>query len=306
MDKQTEKLTGIIPPLVTPLEPDGRIDEDSLKKLISHCINGGVSGIFVLGSCGEGTSLTAEQKKRTVRTALREAEGKVPVLVGTLETSTEKIAEEIKEYEDMGAQYFVSAVPYYLSPEGQEGIICHYRFLAEHTRGRVIVYNIPPYVHYDILPETMKKLLDIPGIIAVKDSTGDWGLFQKALFLNNHGGMLSGNEDLCGAAMLFGADGCVPCLANVYPEFYSRFYQYAAEGNIEKVIECQRAVIKMKKVLNLAGNWIAAVKYLCFRKGLIQPYTTRGITKISEKEKRNIESYLSENGELNISTMKTM
>ena len=120
-------------------------------------------------------------------------------------------------------------------------------------------------------------------------------LCQKALFLNESGGILSGNEDFCGAAMLFGAEGCVPCLANAYPEFYSRFYRYAMEKNIDKVLECQKAVVRMKKTLELAGNWIAAVKYLCARKGLISLYTTRGIPEPDQSEIRKMEEYLREN-----------
>ena len=98
----------------------------------------------MLGSCGEGTSLTGAQKRTAVKCALEAAEGKVPVLAGVLETSTEKILEEIRCYEQLGAEYFVSAVPYYLSPGGQEGILEHYRFLAEHTKGSLIAYTFRP------------------------------------------------------------------------------------------------------------------------------------------------------------------
>lgn len=292
------KIKGIIPPLVTPLDREGRVDEEALEKLITHCIQGGVSALFILGSCGEGSVLTDIQKKAAVRCALKAAGNKIPVLVGALETSSQKILKEIKDYEDMGAEYFVSATPYYLTPEGQAGILRHYRFLAEHIEGKLIAYNIPPYVHCNILPETMKKLLEIPKIIAVKDSTGDWSLFQKALFLNPDGGILSGNEELCGAAMLFGAEGCVPCLANAYPAFYSAMYQYARDKNIEKVIEYQKAVVEMKKVLGFTENWIAAVKYLCARKGLIQPYTARGIPVINKAEQEKVEAFLAENEKL--------
>ncbi|HIY01112.1 MAG TPA: dihydrodipicolinate synthase family protein [Candidatus Blautia faecipullorum] len=298
MKGKTDKLEGIIPPLVTPLDQKRRVDKDSLENLIGHVIKGGVSGIFMLGSCGEGSSLTAGQKREAVQCALKAAGGRIPVLVGVLETSAEKIIEEIKTYEAMGAEYFVAAAPYYLAPEGQEGILRHYRLLADNTRGRLLVYNIPPYVHCDIFPETMKRLLEIPEVIAVKDSTGDWSLCQKALFLNPDGGILSGNEDLCGAAMLFGAKGCVPCLANAYPEFYVEMYRYARERNVEKVMEYQKAIMKMKKVLDYTRNWVAAVKYLCVRKNLIQPYTTYGITPASPDEKEKIEKYLLENERL--------
>ena len=290
-----ERLRGIIPPLVTPLDENRNIDKKSLKKLIDYCIDGGVSGIFVLGSCGEGSALGIEKKKTVVKYALKYINGRVPLLVGALETSSEKVLEEIKIYENLGAKYFVSAVPYYLEPEDQKGIIKHYQFLTENIKGKLIAYNIPSYVHYDILPQTMKYLLKFPRLIAIKDSTSNWSLFQKALVLNKTGGMLSGNEDLCGAALIFGADGCVPCLANAYPNFYSKLYRCAGEGNIEGIKECQEAIIQMNKVLEFSKNWIAVVKYLCFRKGLMQPYTSFDVSELSKEEKENIEDYLMKN-----------
>ena len=103
-----ERLRGIIPPLVTPLDENRNIDKKSLKKLIDYCIDGGVSGIFVLGSCGEGSALGIEKKKTVVKYALKYINGRVPLLVGALETSSEKVLEEIKIYENLGAKYFVS------------------------------------------------------------------------------------------------------------------------------------------------------------------------------------------------------
>lgn len=295
MSDTIKELNGIIIPLVTPLDYENNIDKKSLKKLIDYCIEGGAAGIFVLGSCGEGSILSTEKKKEVVRYALEYTKEKVPLLVGVLESSSEKVLGEIKSYEELGAAYFVSTVPYYISPGDQEEILKHYRFLAENIKGKLIAYNIPSYTHCDIMPDTMKKLLEISNLIAVKDSTDRWDLFQKALFLNKTGGIISGNEDLCGAALLFGAEGCVPCLANAYPKFYSKLYMYAKEKNIKKVIQYQEIIIKIKNVLNFAHSWIAAVKYLCARKGLINPYMSYGIAELSQEEVENIEKYLAEN-----------
>ena len=115
----------------------------------------------MLGSCGEGSALGIEKKKTVVKYALKYINGRVPLLVGALETSSEKVLEEIKIYENLGAKYFVSAVPYYLEPEDQKGIIKHYQFLTENIKGKLIAYNIPSYVHYDILPPTaFKSIVD--------------------------------------------------------------------------------------------------------------------------------------------------
>lgn len=295
MNDTIKRLSGIIVPLVTPLDYEKKIDKKSLKRLIDYCIEKGATGIFVLGSCGEGSVLGIEKKKEVVRYALEYTKEKVPLLVGALESSSEKIIEEIRIYEELGAVYFVSTTPYYISPENQEEILNHYRFLAKNIKGKLISYNIPSYTHCNIMPDTMKKLLEIPNLIAVKDSTDRWDLFQKALFLNKTGGIISGNEDLCGAALLFGAEGCVPCLANAYPEFYTKLYMYAKEKNIEKVIKYQETIMKIKNVLNYAHSWIAVVKYLCARKGLIDPYTSDGIAELNQEEIKNIEKYLVEN-----------
>lgn len=288
-----ERLKGIIPPLVSPLDQELKVDEKALEQMINHCVEGGVSGIFVLGSCGEGSALTNEQKMLIVKKSVEFTKGRIPLLAGVLESSTERALETISAYEKMGAEYFVVTVPYYLGPDGQEEIIRHYQFLAEHTRGKLIAYNIPPYVHCDILPETMRELLKISNLIAVKDSTGDWKLFQRALFLNQ-GRIFSGNEDLCGAGMLFGADGCVPCLANIWPQFFCKMYLWANEGNVEKVLQCQEEIEKAKTVFTYAKNWIAVVKYLCNKEGLIQPWTSRSIPDLTVKEKEQIDLFLKE------------
>lgn len=286
------EIKGIIPPLLTPLDKDGNVDEAALEKLIEHCIKGGVDGIFVLGSCGEGTVLSGEQRRAVVKKSLEVIKGRVPLLVGVLETAASRVLEEIWTFEKLGAEYFVATVPYYLSPTGQEDILVHYRYISQNMHGKLIIYNIPPYTHSDILPDTMAKLLEVPNIIAIKDSTGDWALFQSALLAERSGSLLSGNEDLCGAAMLFGADGCVPCLANIYPAFYVDMFRYAQAKNVDKVMEYQKAIIEMKKALSFGKSWIAVVKYLCARKGIIQPYMGAVLPELTESEKTAIERYL--------------
>lgn len=287
-----KEIRGIIPPLVTPLTEEGEIDVPAVHRLTEHCIQGGVDGIFVLGSCGEGTVLNRKDRKTVVKASLEAVNGRVALLVGVLETSADRVVEEIKEYEKYGAEYFVVAAPYYLQVTGQEELLAHYGFIAENIQGKVIVYNIPPYTHSDILPETMKKLLEIPGVAGVKDSTGDWALFQKALFSGIKGSLLSGNEDLCGPAMLFGADGCVPCLANIYPAFYRDMFRYAQEKNVEKVQQYQKQILEVKEVFRFGKSWIGVVKYLCSRKGLILPRTAGVISELTEEEKGKIDTYL--------------
>ncbi len=287
-----KEIQGIIPPLLTPLDREGDVDVPALKRLIEHCIRGGVSGIFVLGSCGEGTVLSREQRRCAAEKALEITGERIPVLVGVLETSAAGITEEIKEYEEMGAEYFVAAAPYYLPPGSQEEILEHFRYITEHMHGKLIIYNIPPYTNSDILPTTMERLLEMPKVTAIKDSTGNWALFQKILFAEKKGSLLSGNEDLCGAAMLLGADGCVPCLANIYPGFYVDMLGYGREKNVDKILEYQRAIVEMKEVFQYGRSWIAVVKYLCARKGLILPYVGKTLPELTEGEKNAIEEYL--------------
>ena len=285
---------GIVPPLVSPLNEDGTIDVAGTINMIDHCIRGKADGIFLLGSCGEGSVLAKAERKLLIETALKGIDDRVPLLVGVLETSAKKVVEEILNLEKTGVKYFVVTPPYYLSTEVQGEILEHFRYISKRIHGKLIVYNIPSYVHSSIYPETMMELLSIDNVISVKDSTGDWGMHQKALFLKQEirnydsKSFMCGNEDFAYASLSLGADGCVPCFANAYPELYSRMQMAAKDKNTVGMVQCQKVIGDLKEVLSMGASWIGVVKYLCSLKGLIQPYTGDGLPELTDDQKREI------------------
>jgi len=289
-----KRLSGIIPPLVTPVNQDGSLDNESLEKIINNCIEHGCNGIFIMGSCGEGSVMGSALRKELTQKAVSAVNARVPLLVGVLENSTQKVIEEIKRLETCGAEYFVVTAPYYLAVSGQEEIYRHFKAVAESTDKMIVVYNIPCFVHCDILPETMRKLCMIKNIVGVKDSTGSWDLFQRALMLKKTQdfNLLSGDENLCAAGMLFGADGCVPCLANAYPSTLVDLYKAATEKDVERVFHLETRLVNTKKVWGCGGYWIAIVKYLCARKGLCKEYTLTPSENLTDAQKKFIDDLL--------------
>lgn len=287
-------LKGIIPPLVTPLQEDGSLDEKGLKRLVDHCIRGGVDGIFILGSCGEGSVFPIGFRKEFTQKTLEFAAGRVPVLVGVLDNSTPKVIEGIKALAETGAEYFVVTAPYYLAVTGQEAIYRHYQTVAASTEKKIVIYNIPSFTHTNIAPETAARLLrDIDNIAGEKDSTDDWAQFEKELFLKTEetGSLLSGCEETCALSMLLGADGCVPCLANAYPAFFAELYAAAREGNVEKVFSMQKEITELRAIMG-CGYWVSIVKYLCARKDLIQDYPAAPEVPLTAEQKQAVEGIL--------------
>ena len=290
-------LRGIIPPLVTPLRLDGSIDKEGIAKLAEYQIKAGIQSVFILGSCGEGSVLERDECAEMVKESVKVTADRVNLLVGVLEPSAERVVEAVRVYEQFGAERFVVPAPFYLSVSDQDEILRHYEYIADRVEGELIVYNIPDYVHTHILPETAEKLLGHSKIAGIKDSTGDWALFQKLLLeYQGRKGILSGNENLCGAAMLLGADGCVPCLANAYPGLYQKMYEAAKEKDIREVTEYQRVILKMKDIMAVGKHWIAAVKYMCARKGVIMPYVKGSACPLTAAETEKMDALLEEAG----------
>lgn len=294
------KLSGVIPPLVTPVHRDGSLDVESLRRLIDHCISGGCNGIFIMGSCGEGSVLPSGLRRELTARAVEIVADRVPLLVGALESSTQKVIEEIGRLTPCGAEYFVVTAPFYLAASGQAQIYEHFRAVASSTDRKIVAYNIPCFAHCDILPETQEKLCRIENIVAVKDSTGSWDLFQKALMIKKQRDftLLSGDESLSSAGMLFGSDGCVPCLGNAYPRALADMYEAAKNKDVDRVFDLMTRLVNTKKAWGSGGYWIAIVKYLCARKGLCQPYTLTPSEDLTDAQKQFIDDLLDGREEL--------
>lgn len=266
-----QKYSGIIPPLVTPLKDNEELDVNALHKLLEHCIDGGVSGIFVNGTSGEAMRVTDKVWEDNTREVLKSANEKIPVFCGAIDSSTSRVIEKIKKIEDMGGTIAVCTPPFYLASFGQDEILRHFEKICKSTKIDIAVYNIPETTHVNILPETIVELTEFENIVAYKDSTANWQQLQRVLFLckNKDMAILNGAEELCACAMIYGSDGCIPGLANFFPDLFVRLYRACKAGNIKESFEIQEQIYNIRKSIFVNGCWMSGMKFLvkAFRLG---------------------------------------
>ena len=230
--------SGVIPPVVTPDTPNHQLDVVSFERSINRLIEAGVDGLFFLGSSGEVVFATDERRDQIVREAVRIVDHRVPVLVGIIDTETERVLEHGRRALALGADALVATAPFY-ALGGPADVEEHFRILHQELDAPLFAYDIPVCVHTK-LPWKMLARLGAEGVLAgVKDSSGDDVSFRYLVQENEKNGhpltLLTGHEIVVDGALLSGADGSVPGLANVEPEGYVRMWKAAQDGNWTEV-----------------------------------------------------------------------
>lgn len=225
--------SGVIPPVVTPLTEDGDLDRVSLERVVGHLLDGGVSGLFALGSSGETAYLTPGQQDEVIKVIASAAAGQVPVLVGAIETTTNRAIERARAAAALGADAVVATAPFYTRTHATE-IDRHFRDIAAAVDLPLLAYDVPVCVHSKLDPELLLPLAEEGVLAGVKDSSGDDGSFRRlAIGARDLTGfsVLTGHELVVDAMMLSGADGSVPGLGNVDPHGYVRLHEAAVRGD---------------------------------------------------------------------------
>ena len=228
------KLRGVVPPVVVPDTPERELDIPSFERLINRMIDAGVDGLFFLGSSGEVVFSTDERRDQVTREAVRIVDGRVPVLVGIIDTETERVIEQGKRALSMGADALVATAPFY-ALGGQLEAEEHFRCLHEALDAPLYAYDIPVCVHTKLSWKLLAKL-GAEGVLAgVKDSSGDDISFRYLCQENEKLGhpmqLFTGHEIVVDGALLSGADGSVPGLANIEPAGYVRMWKAAEAGD---------------------------------------------------------------------------
>lgn len=297
MDSKREKYgRGVTVAVITPLKKDRSIDRKGLETIINHDISGGVHGIFVLGTTGEGPCFTEKDRVEIIRTARKVTPESIPLYVGVMDTSTRRVKENIILAQDNGADIVVVTPPYFLSvrPGKQDEIIRHMELSAKYANVPVIAYNIPQCTYVNIELPTVRRILEIDNVIGLKDSSGDWEQFQKEIFLKNEINfkLQMGAEDLAGAALLMGADGCVSGVGNYEPGLIVQMYEEAKQGKIEKVKQLQRKAARLRETCFVGEFWLSGLKYACSALGLCEEYVSEPFPRLTEAQKQEVRNIL--------------
>ncbi|MGW1210597.1 dihydrodipicolinate synthase family protein [Streptomyces sp. NPDC002499] len=220
-------LTGVVPPVCTPLTPDGEVDIPSLLRLVDHLVGGGVDALFVLGSSSEAAYLTDRRRRQVVESVVGHVGGQLPVLAGVIDMTTPRVLDHVESVTAAGADAVVVTAPYYTSTHPAE-IARHFRLIAAASPVPVVAYDIPVAVHSKLPADLVLELAADGTLAGLKDSSGDLAGFREvvtgARALTGFS-VLTGSELFVDSALALGAHGAVPGLANVDPHGYVRLHR---------------------------------------------------------------------------------
>ncbi len=296
------KIRGIIPPLVTPLKDSITLDERGMERLIEHVLRGGVHGIFILGTTGEGPSLGSKLKRQVIKLACSICRKQIPVYVGVSDTSFAETL-RLSEYAwDCGATALVLAPPYYF-PTGQAELLEYFEHLVPELPLPLILYNMPAMTKINFEINTLKILFKMKGIIGMKDSSGNMIYLHRIRNLlekNKKISLLVGPEELLAEAVLFGCDGGICGGANIFPKLYVSLYQAAEKGDLNTVRSLHSAVIKIGDLLYGVGHYnsrvIKGIKCALSCLNICDDFMSEPFHRFRDKERRKIELMLKQLG----------
>ena len=226
-------LTGVVPPLISPLGDGGDADAGAMAALVEHVVTGGCTGLFVLGGCGEGAWLTTAQRDAVVRAAVKAAAGRVPVLAAVMLPATGPAVEAARRARGEGADAVVVGSPYYFAVDGG-GHRRHVEAVLEAAGLPGLLYNIPQCTHAVLAADTVAALARDARVLGMKDSAGDFLTFQRYLAVKRDRPdfrVLQGQESLLASSVLHGGDGAVPGVANIAPRLCVDLVRAAHAGD---------------------------------------------------------------------------
>ncbi len=268
------KYHGIIPPMVTPLCDRDCLDAAGLERLIEHLIAGGVHGLFILGTTGEGPSLSYRLRRELIERTCRQVRRRVPVLVGITDTAFIESMLLAQHAAEFGADAVVLAPPYYL-PEAQPELQEYLDHLVPELPLPLFIYNMPALTKVSFELETVRRAMDDPRIIGLKDSSGNMTYFHRAVGLLAHRPdwvILMGPEELLGDSVLAGGHGGVNGGANLAPRLYVDLFNAARAGDLARVRQLHAQVMRLSDSIYRVGHHSSAII-----KGLKGALSLRGI-----------------------------
>jgi 4-hydroxy-tetrahydrodipicolinate synthase len=242
-------IVGSIVALVTPMFEDGSIDYEAFRKLIDWHIAEGTDCIGVVGTTGESPTVSMAENCEVIRVAVQHAKGRVPVMAGTGANSTAEAIELTRFAKQVGASCHLSVVPYYNRPS-QEGIYQHFKAVAEAVDLPMVLYNVPSRTVADMLPESTLRLAQLPGVVGIKEATGN---IERAAYLIKHKpkgfAIYSGDDGTAVALMLLGGQGNVSVTANVAPRLMHELCIAAIEGDARRAATLHMRLLPLHKQL---------------------------------------------------------
>lgn len=256
------KLRGIVPPVITPLRSPTELDTPGLVRLVDHLVTGGVAGLFILGTTGEGPALSLRLRYALVEQTAIALRGRRPLLVGVSDTSLEESVRLAKHAAKCGATAVVATPTYYFPRTDQEHVR-YFQLLADRSSLPVFVYNMPACVGVKLSLDTVAQCTPHKNIIGLKDSGGDLAAFKQFLTLREQRpdwSFLIGPEHLLADAVLAGGDGGVHAGANLCPELFVHWFQAAKRGDLTEVAKLRERVNQLGRIYEVGGDFLSVAR----------------------------------------------
>jgi 2-dehydro-3-deoxy-D-pentonate aldolase len=291
-------LEGVLPPVVTPLDAEERLDEAGLERQLDRLLAAGVHGIYLLGSTGEGPALRDAERQRVIRRAARTVNGRVPVVVGCMASGTTKAVDNIRMAEAAGADAVAVTPPHYYPVSGRTEMVEHYRRCAGATALPVVIYNIPSTTKVMLAPETVMAIRELPRVAGIKDSSGDLAHVLRILALRGDDRsfrVLVGALPITGPALLMGADGMVPGPGNLDPALMVKLYDCGRGGDAAAVQRLQPRLYSLLRVLDF-GPGVSCLKTALELMGVCAAHVTAPFPRLGERERAGLAAVLREHG----------
>ena len=289
-------ITGSIVALVTPMLEDGSVDYPALRMLVDWHIAEGTDCIGVVGTTGESPTVSVEEHHEIIRVSVEQARGRVPIMAGCGANSTREAIELAKFARKVGADCQLQVVPYYNKPT-QEGQYQHFKAIAEATGDMpIVLYNVPGRTVADMAHETVLRLAEVPGIVGIKEATGNIERAQWLIRdLPSSFSVYSGDDPTAVALMLCGGRGNVSVTANIAPKLMHELCVAAVAGDARHAMEIQRKLMPVHKHLFVEANPIP-LKWAMARMGLCGPAMRLPMTPLSAANEPVVEAALRASG----------
>ncbi len=256
----TNFIRGVVPPLVTPVDDQDRVLEQPFRRVIKHVLEGGVHGVFALGSTGEFFGLDEDQQRRAIEIAVDEVKGRVPVYAGVGAVTTRECIRAAKRAEAAGAQAITVLPPPLLTPSEDE-LFGHFKAIADSTPLPLLIYNNPDRIRINVSASLVERLAAIPTIVGAKDSFGD--MTQTGEYIRRTRGtgfkVMAGRDTLILATLVYGGVGCVATTANIAPALVVKIYDRFMAGDLQGALEAQYELAPLRIAFGL-GSWPVVTK----------------------------------------------
>lgn len=295
MNSSPSQIRGSIVALVTPMLEDSSVDYPALRKLIDWHIAEGTDCIGVVGTTGESPTVSVEEHCEIIRVAVEQAAGRAPIMAGCGANSTKEAIALARFAKKVGADCQLQVVPYYNKPT-QEGQYLHFKSIAEAVDLPLVLYNVPGRSVADLAHDTVLRLAQVPGIVGIKEATGN---IERAQWLIKEApkgfSVYSGDDPTAVALMLCGGHGNVSVTANVAPRLMHELYMAAIAGNVQRAMEIQMQLLPLHKALFVESNPIP-VKWAVARMGHCKQTLRLPLTQLTAASQPGLERVMQSTG----------